>query len=65
MDYLLEVEECFKESMEIVIGEEILRFDRIEDEIKFLLDDFLEKIVDICKKFLVCVYMFDDFVDEV
>ena len=65
MDHSLEVEECSKESMETVTGEETSRPDRTEDEIKSLLDDLLERIVDTCKKLSVCAYTPDDSVDEV
>ena len=65
MDTALEVEECSKESMETVTGEDTPRPDRTEDEIKSLLDDLVERIVDTCKRLSVSFYTPDDSVEEV
>lgn len=61
----LEVEKCSKESLETVTGEETSRPDRTEEEIKALLDDVIERIVDTCKRLSVCAYTPDDSVEEV
>ena len=61
----LEVEKCSKESLETVTGEETARPDRTEEEIKTLLDDVIQRIVDTCKRLSVCTYTPDDSVEEV
>ena len=61
----LEVEKCSRESLETVTGEETPRPDRTEEEIKTLLDDVIERIVDTCKRLSVCAYTPDDSVEEV
>lgn len=61
----LEVEKCSKESLETVTGEETPRPDRTEEEIKTLLDDVIQRIVDTCKRLSVCTYTPDDSVEEV
>ena len=64
-DTSLEVEQCSKESLETVTGEETPRPDRTEEEIRTLLDDVIGRIVDTCKRLSVCAYTPDDSVEEV
>ena len=63
--HLWQVEQCSKESLETVTGEETPRPDRTEQEIRALLDDVIERIVDTCKRLSVCAYTTDDSVEEV
>lgn len=60
-----QVEQCSKESLETVTGEETPRPDRTEHEIKALLDDLIERIVNTCKRLSVCAYTTDDSVEDV
>ena len=62
---LWQVEQCSKESLETVIGEETPRPDRTEQEIRALLDDVIERIVNTCKRLSMCAYTTDDSVEEV
>ena len=64
-DTSLEVEQCSKESLETVTGEETPRPDRTEEEIKTLLNDVIARIVDTCKRLSVCAYTPDDSAEEV
>ena len=59
------MEQCSKESLETVTGEETPRPDRTEHEIKALLDDLIERIVNTCKRLSVCAYTTDDSVEDV
>lgn len=65
VDTSLDVEQCSKESLETVTGEETPRPDRTEDEIKTLLDDVIERIVETCKRLSVCAYTPDVSLEEV
>ena len=62
---LRQVEQCSKESLETVTGEDTPRPERTEQEIRALLDDVIERIVNTCKRLSVCAYTTDDSVEEV
>ena len=59
------MEQCSKESLETVTGDDTPRPDRTEQDIKALLDDVIESIVNTCKRLSVCAYTTDDSVEEV
>ena len=63
--HLWQVEQCSKESLETVTGEETPRPDRTEQEIRALLDDVIERIVNTSRRLSVCAYTTDDSVEEV
>lgn len=63
--FFLQVEQCSKESLETVTGEETSRPDKTEHEIRALLDDVIERIVNTCKRLSVCAYTTDDSAEEV
>lgn len=48
-----------------MIGDDVPRADKTEEEIRALLDDVIERIASTCEQLSACAYMTDDSVEEV